>query len=774
MRYTLNGTWELSFSMPGDGRRVEIPATVPGNVELAMEEQGILADCMPADNAHAASAFEQIDDWTYIRRFDAPNFEAGWTQELVFEGIDTIAEIYLNGEKQYDAQDMFMTHRIDIRKNLLAKGNTLKVVLRSAMLWARKQQYDILAVSREHTCYAGQPYLRKARHEWGWDNAPRLLTSGIYRDVYLESLPPERFDEVYLYTARVKEETVDLGMVWNFVTPRVDLSAYRLRCTLSYQGKTAYETEMPVDFPRGALRFSVPRNKIALWWPRGFGDANLCDVALEMYNGTERISLWTSKWGIRTLRLERSEDILPNGDGEFVFIANNQRVYINGTNWKPLDALHSRADAKVDRALELVLDLNCNMVRIWGGGIYEDHPFFDFCDRNGIMVWQDFMFGCEFPPVDAWYQEAVARETRQIVEKLRNHPSLAVWCGDNEDDECLTWTHGDSTILPSDNKISRWTLRECVLRYDPYRSYVESSPYASDANICDRRAGNVSHIQPEAHLYPATKHFGESLRACKSLFIGETGPIAINAMTDNPRIFAREQARATRLWNTPIDPSRMTNALHQWDDYFCTWRQTGRELCENWYGQDFPVSQWQDYCLAVNIICADVFKDVIEYCRTERWRKTGVIWWSLVDMWPMLFNYSVVDSDFHKKLPYFWIRQSQQFFALMIVRKECGGEAALYAANDTLCRHQGDYSIQAIAADGSQRTVAIGCYDESANSSRLLQQLPERNGQELWIIEWTEDGRRFYNHFVTGAKPYDFAAWRAWTAHLAKLYGMKD
>lgn len=772
MKYTLDGQWQFSFTHPVEKRRVASEATVPGNVEIELERLGLIEDCMPADEEFATHDFERVDDWTFERMFDAPVIQDGWTQEIVFEGVDTIAEVYLNGEKIGDCCDMHIAYRFDVSGRLKARDNALRVIIRSSELWARGQERDVFALSRaENGFYDSQTFLRKARHEWGWDNAPRLKTAGMYRSVYIESLPPERFGDVYLYTASVDEKNVGVGIAWNFISPEADLAAYQLRCTIMSGGEIAYQEQNRILFTSSTIRASMPREKVRLWWPQGMGEPSMSHVKLEMLHGDTVCAQWESDWGIRTLRLVSTGDVLDDNTGEFHFVVNGEKVFIRGTNWKPLDALHSRADAKVERALEMAKDLNCNMIRIWGGGIYEDTPFFDYCDRNGLMVWQDFMFACEFPTTEDWYCELVRKETDAIIRKLRNHASLAIWCGDNEDDQCMSWVHAASTIVPSDNRITREILCKCVMRNDPYRSYVESSPYVSDACINDRRAGKITHYQTEDHLYPPTIGFSKTLRELRSRFIGETGPIIVNAMTDNERIWKREENRARRLWDEPLAPEKRNLLCHQQDVYFQSWRQTGGELCKAWYGCDFTADDYKTYALAINIICADVFKDVIEYCRCERWNKTGVIWWSLMDMWPMLFNYSVIDYDFVPKMPYYWIRQSQLAFALMVVRKEVDGEVALYAANDTRECQKGEYRITAVNAQGETRMVATGAYCEPANEARMLQRLVEADEPELWLVEWTgADSAKQVNHFVTGKRPYDFAAWKRWTDILAKEY----
>ena len=220
MKYTLDGQWQFSFTHPEAGNKVESTAVVPGNVEIELERMGLIEDCMPADDEYATFAFERVDDWTFERTFDAPALQDGWTQELVFEGIDTIAQVVLNGEKLGDCCDMHMVYRFDLRGKLKEKDNTLRVVIRSSELWARTKKRDMFALSRANDgFYDSQTFLRKARHEWGWDNAPRLKTAGLYRSVYIESLPPERFGDVYLYTASVNSENVIVGIAWNYMTP---------------------------------------------------------------------------------------------------------------------------------------------------------------------------------------------------------------------------------------------------------------------------------------------------------------------------------------------------------------------------------------------------------------------------------------------------------------------------------------------------------------------------------------------------------------------------
>jgi len=782
MRISLNGGWQLSYTDTDTQKKRSLPGTVPGSVELDLQTAGLIGDIMPCDDISAAEFLEGVDDWTYTTTFDAPAAESGWSRELVFDGIDTIADVWLNGAHIIKARNMFIPHRADVDGLLRETGNELKVVIRSPLLWAREMDHDPMSMGRGTTILSGQTHLRKPRHHWGWDNAPRLLTCGIWRPVYLEYLPPHRFDNVYLYTERITDESVSLGIVWNVKSTLPDTRGCMLKWRLSFGGKFLAGGEMKVHFTRGAVHFGIPRSEALLWWPQGFGEANLCDIELTFLKDGETLASWQSKWGLRIIRLDRDEGITPDNKGEFKFVVNNEPCYIKGTNWKPADAIPARADAKIISFLESARDLHCNMIRIWGGGFYENDTFFDFCDKNGIMVWQDFMFAGEFPTRDEGYCRVVAEEARVIIESLRNHASLAVWCGDNEDDEFLHWNHSETSILPSDNKVSREVLREAVIRFDPYRKYVESSPYISDTNWKERHAPdvvdwktrhpkNVSEHMCECHLYTPVLTVPQILRETMSRFLGETGPYYTCAVSENPDILAREYPRMERLWDVEFPARRRNLQHHQTDSYLQSWLQVGRELCQAWFGRDFTLADWEDMCFCVNIISASVFKEIIEFCRVDRPNKTGVLWWSLADMWPMLFNYSVIDCYGGRKMPYYWIRESQQDFALMIVRYELNGEIALYAANDTIERHTGSYRVIAVDASGAEKVIALGEYDEPKNSSRLIQRIPETHAPAMLLIEWTENGVTSYNHFTTGTMPWSMDAWKRWSDRLDACIG---
>lgn len=769
-RFLLSGQWTLSFTEPFEGKKLTSPITVPGNVEPVLQGMGLVEDYMPADDLYATAPFSAVDDWCFSTCFDAPCLPNGYTCCLGFDGIDTLGEVYLNGERILDCRNMHMTYTADVTERLHPTGNELRVIIRSSELWARERAHEVFsdAHGNRTSFYDSQCFLRKARHQWGWDNAPRLLTAGIVGDVYLELLPPTRFEEVYLYTRSIGEREISVGTSFRFATDvKYFTAAHALRFSLLDGERVVISDKKPLFFTQGRHYCKLDPADVELWWPAGMGKQKLYTARLEILEGDRVLAIHEEPFGIRTLKLERTGDINDKGEGAFQFYVNGEPFFAKGTNWKSLDPLASEAHRKTaeGKALAELTALHCNMVRIWGGGIYEGSAFFDYCDHHGILVWQDFMMACEIPTRDRAYGEMVAAEAEQIVKKLRNHPSLAVWCGDNEDDEHIYHTMKDSCLKPSYQRISREVLADVVLRHDPFRAYVESSPLVTDA-VHERREGYVS---TEKHFYSKPPVFSKELRECKSLFFGETGPIGTNSLTRNGEAVQREMRRARRLWDSP----RLGGAdQHQTDEYFVNCRLVGKDSVINFYGRDFALEELGEYTLALNLVCAECYKDVIEYCRALYPKKTGVLWWSLYDMWPMMFNYSVMDWQGNRKLPYYWIKQSQQDVVLMAVREQINAAPVLYAVNATRQKAAISYTVTAYNAKGEEKEIACGNAVSAANASTSLRTMVDPASPELWVIRWECDGQKYANHFLTGKADLDTC--RRWVRILAAAGGFED
>ena len=470
MQYIPEGGWRLSFRHPGSGEEMTIPARVPGNIAADLHRAGVIPDPYFGSNADLLREWEFVD-FTFTVAFRVTEIAPGERLALVFEGVDTAAEAFLNGASLGRMENMFIEHRFDVTGKLHCDGtDELAVVIRSAVNSARKYRRSPGTFAQLYN-FEGL-YLRKAGHTFGWDIAPRIVLGGLWRGVGIERIPEHRWSDVLLYTVSASKSVARLALDWSFESSAEQLTGFEAKLTLTH-GAKRFEKQFRLLFTTGHTVFDVPEPD--LWYTHGLGESALYDVTLELLRNGERLAEKRFRTGIRTVQLERTEALAADGSGQFRFLLNGEPLFVLGSNWVPVEAMHGEERGRVRRTLELFTDLGCNMIRCWGGGVYEDHEFFDYCDENGLLVWQDFMLACEIPPQDDDFCRRMEEEAVAVVTKLRNHPSLALWCGDNECDEAVLW-RGDQ-MLPSENRITREVLKRVVRSYDPGRDYLPSSPY---------------------------------------------------------------------------------------------------------------------------------------------------------------------------------------------------------------------------------------------------------------------------------------------------------
>ncbi|MBQ6473098.1 MAG: hypothetical protein IJJ33_14025, partial [Victivallales bacterium] len=449
----LDNGWRVTYS--GEAGGTSVHATVPGNVLGDLVRGGVLAEPYVGTNSLSCRELE-YGDFVYETEFVTPDFAPGERVVLLFGGVDTIAEYYLDGKRIGESRNMFIEHRFDITEHTSpGKRHSLKVVLRSVVNYAR--QFEAPAFAREQDYNYEALYVRKARHSFGWDIMPRLVGAGLWRDVGLEIHSPTEWTSVYLRAISLMPEGAFFFLNWQFKTDSKTLDDFHAVLELKC-GDQEFRHEFTPRFVCGRTFFTLPNPQ--LWWPAGSGPQNLYDARLTLYHFGKEVAEKSFLTGVRTITLDYQEKARGASADKFDFIVNGQKVYVRGINHVPVEALHGENGDRRFRALEHVLELNCNMVRIWGGGVYEDDSFYDWCDRHGIMVWQDFMLSCECPPHDEWYLKELSREAEAIVRKLRNHPSLAIFCGDNECD--VTQGGFSPQLPPSFNCVTRRVLPEAV------------------------------------------------------------------------------------------------------------------------------------------------------------------------------------------------------------------------------------------------------------------------------------------------------------------------
>ncbi len=722
-----------------------MPASVPGCFQRDLVRNGVEPDLYVSSNILRAQAYEAHHVW-YAARFSA---EAGdW---LHFEGIDTVAEVFLNGSFSFASRNMFVPQTAP---TALLQGENEAVVHIFPAVSAGTAREDLPAY-----CHAS-PYnweslsVRKAPHMYGWDILPRIVTSGLWKPVSVVKPAACRPADLHIFTESIGPDGALLS-----ASARVEADAASLcrRAMLEIfdGGQAVAQTEMRLTPVAGGAPFcaeAAARVEIAqpkLWWPKNYGEPHLYRAALrfEGERGETTAALETD-FGVRTVSLAFSAKASPeHPEGDFCFLVNGRRVFLNGTNWVPLDAMHTEDLARTERAVALLCDLNCNIVRCWGGNVYESDLFYDLCDRNGVLVWQDFAMACGVYPRDAAFCEDLRREAEYTVKRLRNHPSVALFAGDNECDLALRdWsgTHGD----PGENMLTREVLPKAVRAFAPEIPYLPSSPYVADG--ADARL-------PENHLWGPRDYFKSAFyRDSPAVFASETGYFGMPSPASLRAFIA-----PSLLWPF-MDADRNVNddyLLHstnmdtkQDSPYAFRMRLLHSQVEVLFQKTETDLSR---YCMQSQISQAEAMKYFIERFRVKKPQRTGIIWWNLIDGWPEVSD-AVTDYYFRKKLAYHYIRRSQAPLCLLFDEPDGEGLSALHAVNDLQRPVRIEYTGRDLYADPTAPEILSGEAALLPDDNRVLASL-RLEPKHFYLIEWRADGGEVQrNHYFTDIRDIDF------------------
>ena len=750
-RIDLNGTWRLEGRMEKqpsapsatfEDAAFSIDASVPGNIEIALENAGIVPEIFYADNAKKLRPYE-FYEWVYSTDFE---YSGDFRQpKLVFEGLDCFGTAFLNGNCLGSTSNAFISHSFDAAKYLLKGKNTLAVHIASAnnkLLDCPMRPFvNSFDFNYEIT------WTRKPAHGYGWDIAPRICIGGLWRGVYLEEVPESRIDEFFIDTLDVKPNKATLRYSGKIMTPAI---AKYGKIMLKIEGKcgdSSFTKEFSVwSYLCGSI-FEVDCPK--LWNVRNYGKPNLYDVKVSV--STPAGELLCEKnivFGIRKIELRRTEVCTDSETPDFQFIVNNIPIRLCGTNHVPVDALHSRDAQGYSALLDMAADLNCNVIRAWGGGVYEDHPFYDRCDKEGILVWQDFMMGCANYPNDATFQTQLEAEADSVTRKLRQHPCIALWSGDNECDSCACWQKGNWD--PNLNQLTRKVLPEVCRRNDPNRPYLPSSPYISPeaykiaANKGD--IGSVLLITPEQHLWGPRDYFKSDFYSKSSTsFTSEIGyhgcPSAdsIRRFTPPEDCMEADIDGKNPIWLYHASAPYLPDAKH-----FAYRIKLMSDQVKEYFGE--CPRDLERFVHASQIIQAEAVKYFIELHRQKK-KRSGIIWWNLKDCWPQTSD-AVVDYYGVKKLAYYYIKVCQQPLLGMFSEADAWHRKIIFT-NDSAEDLSGTFKlIEAI----SNEIVLNGQFDAPARKIIDVATLRAFSAErKLYILRWKcSNGTEGSNHCMTG------------------------
>lgn len=710
-----------------------VPAIVPGNFEIDLERAGIIGDIFFGTAPLEAQKRENYHLW-YTRTFSVS--ELG-EYDLVFDGIDTFADIYLNGVQIGSADNMLIAHTFPA--HLSQKENELVIHIKPVFLESRKHPLE--AGTIKHLRYNAESLVvRKAAHSFGWDIMPRILSGGIWRSVALAPKRTEYLDEIYLRAVRVGKERAVLRLYYKAELAG-DLShEYTLKIR-GICGESRFEKTIRLWNPSGTEDFALESPK--LWWTRDMGEQNLYETTAELWHGDKLIDTKASLLGVCKFDLKRSS--IADENGEFCFYLNGEPLFVRGTNWVPMDALHSRDKERLPKALDLLKDSGCNMVRFWGGNVYEDESVFDFCDKNGIAVWQDFGMGCATYPLTPHMAESLETEVTAVVKKYRQHACIATWAGDNECDvAAATWTRGG--VDPNRNFLTRRIIPSVLMRHDPERAYIPSSPYIDERAYASGNPENT----PEQHLWGPRDYFkSDFYTKATASFASETGYHGCPAPSSIEKFISPE-----KLWPWQNNDEWQVHAtcmeLGDSAQYAFRTALMANQIKVLFGEEPETLERFSKMSQASQ---AEAMKFFLERFRSAKWKRTGIIWWNLIDGWPQ-FSDAVVDYYYAKKLAYYVIKRSQQPLCLMFREPE-NGTLALVGANE----YQRDISIRYHVTDLAESAVcAEATAVLGANSSADVCSIavPTDGRLHFYVMEWTADGITGKNYYVLGNVPYSF------------------
>ena len=722
-----------------------LPATVPGCLEKELMQAGKLDDLYFSTNTLQAQGLEDVHVWYYTRiKIEKKD------QYLRFEGIDTFSDIYVNGKLVKSTDNMFLSY--DVQADWFTGENEVVVHIKPTMLEARK--FTPPAISRALNYNYSSLYVRKAAHMFGWDIMPRIVSAGLWKEVKLLERKQDSIEQVYLLTHQIHQG--NLAFVHCFIHTNLSgvfAQDYQVRIE-GVCGESRFSVEQRLWHTATRIYFEVPACK--LWWPKNAGEQNLYDVTVTLLRNGAVCDTYTFAFGIRTVELERTEITDSDGNGEFCFRVNGKKIFILGTNWVPMDAMHCNDEARLPKALELLDDIGCNMVRCWGGNVYESDAFFDFCDRKGILVWQDFAMGCGIYPNEEEFAKRLEEEAVFQIKRLRNHPSLALWAGDNECDHEMRGNKLD----PNRNILTRSVLKKCVELHDYAREYLPSSPYISTPAF--RGEG----LMPEEHLWGPRDYFkGPYYKDTFCHFASETGYHGFPSVTSLKK-FLKEPEIIFKEDGIPTDEYLVHAASPELDPNasYAYRIKLAYDQVVTLFGK--AEETLSDFVRQSQISQAEAKKYFIEKFRIGKWKRTGIIWWNLLDGWPQVSD-AVVDYYYDRKLAYHYIKRSQQPVCLMFDEPE-NGKLRLVAVNDLPVNKQITYTVKRYSDDA---VVLSGKCEVPADAAITVDfaDLAD-NEKEFYYIEWIMDGKKCCNHYFTNILNIDYPAY----IEALEKYGMNE
>jgi beta-mannosidase len=670
---TLDHGWQ--FRQVGAAESGWLPATVPGDVHLDLLANKKIGDPFYRDNEAKLQWIEK-ESWEYRLSFEAtPALLSRSNVELVFDGLDGAAEVYLNGALVEKTGNSFRTWRVSVKNSLRSGKNELRVVFPSPLKAA-----DEAAASdpwQPKTKTATKTYLRKPAYEYGWDWGPRFVTSGIWKPVQIEGWDRERLADFAIRQRDVSKDVAHLNAEVEIEATAAGTANVSVKYTDKGLPKTASSTAT-LHEGRNVIDLPIEIQKPKLWFPAGYGEQPLYEFTAQVGMETRK-----TKAGLRSVVLRRDLD---KWGRNFEFVVNGIPVFAKGADVIPFDSFPNRVKAAdYRRILGSAREANMNMIRHWGGGYYETDEFYSICDELGIMVWQDFMFGNDWQPGTYAFKQNIEAEAEDQVRRLRNHPSIVLWSGNNETELAFHWVDRDKLL--ADVRAQMWQdyltefsgiLPRVVAKLDGETPYWPSSPssdyeqvtakyHTGDDHIWDVWHGRVPFSTYETH---------------QSRFVTEYGFQSFPEMK-TIETFTEPGDRANIF--TPVMLNHQKN-------------KEGNSIIHDYLVKDYPEPKdFASFLYVSQVLQAEGIKIGAEHFRRSRPETMGSIYWQLNDCWPVASWSSIDYYGRWKALQYY----ARRFYAPVLVSPHVeNGALKVYVVSDKVKAEPATLRVRLMNFDG--------------------------------------------------------------------------
>ena len=652
----LTNNWKLQWFEPGERPPLELAspeftdyfwmdAQVPGDVHSALVRKRVIDDPFVGHNDLKCRWVEE-KEWWYRTTFtwqEEP--EDDEVIELLFEGLDTFATVYLNGLEIGSTENMLVEHAFDVTGLLRQGENVLAVKFDPVHLRVKEKE-------KKYWCgfEKDRIWVRKAAMNFGWDWGPRLVTVGIWKDVHVRKWKKARIFSVFPRTAALAKDKAVVEVDAEILRRPGHQEPLTVEASLTADGQT-FLASAGLSGQEATLVLEVDRPK--LWWTHDLGEPHLyrLDVTLKDAGGRV-LDRYEQAFGIREIVLEERHE---SGENLFAFRLNGVRLFAKGANWIPVHSFIGAAeDGRYEKLLALARDAGMNMLRVWGGGIYEKDVFYRECDRLGILVWQDFMFAnALYPDYNRNFMANVQDEITKVIRRLRKHTCLALWCGNNE----IDWlyerekTAGRITTPLYGRRIWHELIPEWLRKLDPTRAYRPSTPYGgNDHNseeVGNRHNWQVWHgnVEPRKFGEPALQDISvegvsfKNYKKDRTRFSSEFGMHA----SSNRHTLKTYIPEGQFYWKSEELAYRNKDIYHE----------KGLLLMEGYTGVPRDLDQYIRYSMLTQ---AEGLKYGIEHYRRRKPFTGGALIWQLNDCWPGT-SWSLIDYELLPKAAYYYARK---------------------------------------------------------------------------------------------------------------------